>query len=175
MTRCCTQAAIAAVVLTLALPAAAGAGQAPGENPPRTSEKVTEKAAVTVDPMKRQGYSVVLLLGDMKGADAIDSVPHSARKALTDLKDFLPYKNYRLLDSQWALCCSGSAPALTRLRGPDDAEYELELRASPTMVPSSGEAAPLSVRFILREVWDIAPASSNKTELHPDRIRELQS
>ena len=61
---------------------------------------------------------------------AQDTVPVAARKALADMKDFLPYKGYRLLDTQWVLA-SNSGPAITRLRGVDDQEYELELRASP--------------------------------------------
>ena len=34
---------------------------------------------------------------------AQDSVPLAARKALTDMKDFLPYKCYRLLDAAWII------------------------------------------------------------------------
>ena len=45
----------------------------------------------------------MLLLGDLQGADAQDSIPVAARKALTDMKDFLPYKSYRLLDTQWII------------------------------------------------------------------------
>lgn len=169
-------AAVATIALTLASPSPARGGQAPGENPPKTFEKIAEKAPAASDASKRQGFSVVLLLGDMKGPDAIDTVPSSAKKALADLKDFLPYKNYRLLDSQWTLCCSGAAPAITRLRGPDDVEYELELRASPTMFSSSGEPTPLAMRFILRELWDSSSStSSGKTAMHPDRVREMEN
>jgi hypothetical protein len=52
-------------------------------------------------------------------------VPAAARKALGDLKDFLPYKSYRLLDAQWIL---GSQRTISRLRGANDQEYELTLR-----------------------------------------------
>src|SRR4029079_16113536 len=57
-----------------------------------------------------QGFSVVLVLGEMQGTGTgpADSVPPAARKALVDMKDFLPYKSYRLLDSQWTLCCGRS-------------------------------------------------------------------
>jgi hypothetical protein len=33
-------------------------------------------------------------------------VPPAARKALADMKDFLPFKHYRVLDSQWTSCCA---------------------------------------------------------------------
>jgi hypothetical protein len=97
-------------------------------------------------PIQRQGFSVVLLLGDTQGPEAQDSVPAAARRALADMKDFLPYKSYRLLDTQWTLCCSNSPSAITRLRGLEDREYELELRP---IVESTGR---LSVRFVLREL-----------------------
>ena len=108
---------------------------------------------------RRQGFSVVLLVGDMQGGESLDGVPAAARKALADTKDFLPYKNYRLLDSQWTLCCSGSTSAITRLRGVDEQEYQLELRASPapavfdaTRPPASkNDPNALSIRFFLRE------------------------
>lgn len=70
-----------------------------------------------------QGFSVVLVLGDLNGGAAGD-VPPAARKALNDMKDFLPYKGYRLLDAEWIL---GSRGATTRLRGADGQDYELRL------------------------------------------------
>jgi len=73
-----------------------------------------------------QGFSVVLVLGDMQSASSSDNVPPAARKALADMKDFLPYKGYRLLDAQWIL---GSERASTRLRGPEEQEYQLTLRS----------------------------------------------
>ena len=53
------------------------------------------------------GFSVVLVVGDSQGAaGANDTVPEAARKALADMKDFLPYKRYQLLDAAWILCCA---------------------------------------------------------------------
>ena len=46
-------------------------------------------------PGATYGFSVVLVLGDMQGGATADSVPAAARKALADMKDFLPYKSYR--------------------------------------------------------------------------------
>src|SRR6478672_1307087 len=73
-----------------------------------------------------QGFSVVLVLGEMQGTGTSDNVPPAARKALVDMKDFLPYKSYRLLDAQWTLCCGRSMTA-PRLRGLEDQDYDLEL------------------------------------------------
>lgn len=143
----------------------------------QSAEPVKKNVDVS-DTSRRQAFSVVLLLGDMKGGESLEGVPMAARKALSDTKDFLPYKNYRLLDTQWTLCCSGTTSAITRLRGADDQEYELELRANPILAAKGTgfDAGALSIRFFLRELVDTA---SPKSELdrsralsaqHPDRV-----
>jgi hypothetical protein len=108
-----------------------------------------------------QGFSVVLVLGEMQGTGTAENVPPAARKALVDMKDFLPYKSYRLLDSQWTLCCGHSMIA-TRLRGPEEQDYDLEL--DPGASETSGK---WNVRFTLREAISAAgrggPASSSNT------------
>jgi len=108
-----------------------------------TSVSAQPPAPVKVAPASPQGYSVVLVLGDVQNASAGDNnVPAAARKALGDMKDFLPYKSYRLLDAQWIL---GSQRTVSRLRGANDQEYELTLRG----VLSAG--GKLSVNFRLAE------------------------
>ena len=92
-----------------------------------------------------QGFSVVLVLGELQGTAASDTVPPAARKALADMKDFLPYKSYKLLDTQWTLCC-GRSGIVTRLRGPEEQDYDLELDPSPS--ETSGK---WNVRFTLRD------------------------
>src|SRR5262249_60119083 len=47
-----------------------------------------------------RGFSVVLVLGDSQHATTADNVPAAARKALNGMKDFPPYRRYRLLDAQ---------------------------------------------------------------------------
>src|SRR5438067_8792771 len=95
-------------------------------------------------PGAAYGFSVVLVLGDMQGGAPADNVPATARKALTDLKDFLPYKSYRLLDSAWVL---GSGNVSTRLRGVDDQEYNLNLSGGA----SREEPKTLHLSFQLRD------------------------
>ena len=108
-----------------------------------TSVSAQQPAPVKVAPASPQGYSVVLVLGDVQNASAGDNnVPPAARKALGDMKDFLPYKSYRLLDAQWIL---GSQRTVSRLRGANDQEYELTLRG----VTIAG--GKLSVNFRLAE------------------------
>src|SRR6185295_14037381 len=121
-----------------------------------------------------QGFSVVLVLGDTKTATPVDdSVPSAARKALADMKDFLPYKGYRLLDAQWIL---GSTHASTRLRGVDEQEYQLTLRSG---VAADGQ---LRVTFQLLEpgstdaVISAADEGQRRSQLASmqDKMRQLE-
>lgn len=96
-----------------------------------------------------QAFSVSLVLGEMQGTGAADTVPAAARKALADVKDFLPYKAYRLLDSQWTLCCGrpsrGDSPIVSRLRGPEEQDYAVEI------VPTNAGNGRYYVHFSLWE------------------------
>jgi hypothetical protein len=74
---------------------------------------------------------------------------------LADMKDFLPYKGYRLLDVQWIL---GSDRSATRLRGADEQEYQLSLRADALGGPQA-----LRVAFHLQE-----PAAADTTINYTD-------
>jgi hypothetical protein len=118
--------------------------QAPAEIPPPSAPGFHSRRAAMP-----QGFSVVLVLGDIQGASTPDDVPPAARKALVDMRDFLPFKSYRLLDAAWMMCCgqqstSGwSASQSMVLRGPDESEYELKLSTS------RAENARVFVRFSL--------------------------
>ena len=53
------------------------------------------------DPKRVQGFSVLLLIGETQAAAPPENISAPARKALADVKDFLPYKSYRVLDTVW--------------------------------------------------------------------------
>jgi len=114
-----------------------------------------------------QGFSVVLVLGEMQGAGAADTVPPAARKALADMKDFLPYKTYRLLDTQWTLCC-GHSPINTRLRGDEQDYYDLELE--PNRTDTSGK---WYVRFSLRNAPSGGTIAAAQPQLDDNRLAML--
>ena len=106
---------------------------------------------------RQNGYSVVLLLGDAQGSAAGDSLPPapSLRRALTDVKDFLPYKSYKVLDTQWLR--SGS----TRMKGSDDQEYDIDVTGDEIQPnPLHPKAGMLMVVFKLQEVG--APMNSSE-------------
>jgi hypothetical protein len=77
------------------------------------------------------GYSVVLVLGETQGAAAAEGLSAPARKALSDLKDFLPYKSYRVLDTQWIAATDVRALGMHadsgHLRGLDSQDYEFRI------------------------------------------------
>jgi hypothetical protein len=99
-----------------------------------------------------QGFGIVLVLGDVQEGATTDNIPPAARAALSDLKDFLPYRSYRVLDTAWLLASSTTRQAITgRLRGTDEQEYEVVLDRL-ALPPSS-----LQVRFAMSE-----PGSGNK-------------
>jgi hypothetical protein len=104
-------------------------------------------------PAGLQGFGIVLVLGDVQEGGTSDTVPPAARAALADLKDFLPYRSYRVLDTSWLLASATNRPTVTsRLQGPDDQSYEIELDRT-SVAPSS-----LQIRFSMKE-----PAGGNKS------------
>jgi hypothetical protein len=75
------------------------------------------------------GFSVVLVLGSESGdLTPVDRLPAPAARALADLKDFLPYKSFQLLDTQWTI---GSRGFTSRLRGPQGLAYTLTMKGGP--------------------------------------------
>ncbi len=55
-----------------------------------------------------QLFQVVLLRASRKGADDLDGLPKSAEKALSDVRDFLPFKHYVLLDTAMVRLAHGA-------------------------------------------------------------------
>lgn len=124
------------VTCSLLVVAASAGAQAPG------SAAIGSSASAT---SSLQGFSIVLVLGDVQEG-ASDNVPPAARAALADLKDFLPYRSYRVLDTAWVLASSTTRQAVSsRLQGPDEQDYEVTLDRLPV------GPASLQVNFEMRE------------------------
>jgi hypothetical protein len=93
--------------------------------------------SVTYGDFLGSGFSVVLVVGDLTQGTGSVNVPPAAAKALADLRDFLPYKSYQLLDTAWL---TGANRAVSHLRGIDGRDYDLSLEArqiGPTTVAVS--------------------------------------
>lgn len=101
--------------------------------------------AQTPPPNRLQGFSIVLVLGDVQEGGTSDNIPSAARAAIADLKDFLPYRSYRVLDTVWLLASSNEQTSTTRLRGADEQDYEVRLERT-VVTPSM-----LQVQFAMSE------------------------
>jgi hypothetical protein len=92
-----------------------------------------------------QGFSIVLVQGDMAASDGRSNLPEAAARAVGDMKGFLPFRSYHLVDSAWILADSVSGLINAKLRGPDGVDYDVVLEA----LPASGGGQ--RVAFRLRE------------------------
>lgn len=158
--------AIAVAALCLALsPAAVLAQQASSPKPGAAAKPPTPGGQAAPSSRRPgaapQGFSVILVLGDIQGGTTSDDVPPAARKALNDMREFLPFKSFRLLDAAWVMCCGGQwesdrrgsverSRATQVLRGPEDQEYNL-------MLTSARDAGRVSVQFTLTSA--VAPVN----------------
>jgi hypothetical protein len=115
-----------------------------------------ERRVNAFDTIGIHGFSIVLVVGDMQAtAGANETVPGAAKKALADMRDFLPYKNYRLLDAEWMLCCGGSFGAVSgRVRGPEEQDYSYSLTTNGV------SDSKITVHFSMREAPAVAAAGS---------------
>jgi hypothetical protein len=77
------------LVMLIALPLAADDSEAPPAAQP------TPKASSG----RNQLFQVILLRGSTTGSEEIAGLPKNAEKAVRDIRDFLPFKSYKLLDS----------------------------------------------------------------------------
>jgi hypothetical protein len=143
-----TPALLAAQQSTSTAGAARGQGSSSGQGRGSSTTGTARQASTNRDDRARpQGFSVVLVLADLKAVPGEDDVPPAARKALLDMKEFLPYRSYRLVDASWILCC-GNGRTTNRLRGPEDRDYELELTTQPA------DQSRLNVQFSLHDIAD---------------------
>jgi hypothetical protein len=162
-----TRSTIVALALVLALPPATIAAQQA-----RPGVRMNSPASLGI-----HGFSVVLVVGSLSGAGgaASDGVPEAAKKALTDMRDFLPYKRYQLLDAAWMLCCSSLAGSISgRVRGPDERDYRYSV--DPLTVTDS----KLNVRFAIRESTPTSAGSTHASEVglardHPRMIESTRA
>ena len=104
------------------------------------------------------GFSVILVVGHIQGTSS-ENVPDVAKKALSDMRDFLPYKRYQLLDAAWMLCCASYKSGVTgKVRGPNERDYTYQVD------PIGMADSKLNVRFSMREMHDITPIATRNAK-----------
>lgn len=111
---------VAALLLTSGQSALA---QPPAPQPaPRAAEPST----------RNQNLQILLLSAALKpSTTAGPEIPENAQKAVNDLKKFLPFKSYQLVDGAWLSATEGRS-AQARLAGSTGAAYKVELRFRST-------------------------------------------
>jgi hypothetical protein len=68
---------------------------------PAAQEKIARLLAREDAQPRTHGFQIVLLAASAKPSSGGLEVPANVRKALTDLKGFLPFKSYEVLDTAW--------------------------------------------------------------------------
>jgi hypothetical protein len=134
----------------------------------KASRPVPTERGQTLASMGIHGFSIVLVVGATQGATASgsDTVPEAARKALADMKDFLPYKRYQLLDAAWILCCAPNTSQVSgSVRGPDGRDYLY------TVDPGDVVGSKLNLRFVMREVQGVNYTPTVNLEKMSDTAR----
>jgi hypothetical protein len=129
-----------------------------------------------------QGFNIVLVVGENQSSGASsDTLPGGAKRALTDMREFLPYKSYRVLDSQWTSCCSPESvragyPVSGRLQGVSGSSGSTTVLSPRSyqftlIVGESSDRIP--VKFALRT--DEPAARSGQSAVARERERELSN
>jgi hypothetical protein len=161
-----------ALLVVVCSPAAAQSAQGQGQQfqRPNPTRPVIESIG---------GFSVVLVLGESQpsGAAATDALPGGAKKALSDMREFLPYKSYRVLDTQWTSCCStrstttvgGRLEGVVGIPGPNGS-VTLSPRGYAFNIGASMSNTNIPVRFVLM----LEDLYGRRASDSADRARELE-
>jgi hypothetical protein len=114
--------AVLAALLPLAAAVAPPALAQPATAAPRAEPKTTPWPS---EPGVSQLFHVTLVAASKAGGgSATGNLPKGVAKALDDIKDFLPYQSYRVVDSALV---RASREAHPRLSGPDGSTYEADI------------------------------------------------
>jgi hypothetical protein len=91
-----------------------------------THEKIA-RALAKQDRPYTQRFQIVLLGASIKPNGSPTDLPAGAQKALQDLRDFLPYKSYKMLGTAWFQATQGDM-VQGQLAGSEDQTYEYRFR-----------------------------------------------
>ncbi len=166
-----TSALLALVITPMMVPAAhqqRGQGPAPFQPP---------MPAQGMPAPEISGFSVVLVVGETQpstGSGPTQELPAGAQRALGDMREFLPYKHYRVLDSQWTSCCSpksratvaGRLQGVAGVPGPQGA-LNLVSRNYAFSITAGTSSPSITTRFVLG-------LEEPGRGVPPERMRELE-
>ncbi len=165
-------------MLALAQPALAQADRESQALPSaRVWRGVIRQPAATLELERTQRFRVVLIVSSTAADHPLtDNIPADARKALEDMKAFLPFKSYRLFGTGEVAAQRGQ-PATLRISGGDNQTFDVTIArdAPPLLIysadamrakiqdngngPRSDPPAPrLSLTFMLRDASGVSAA-----------------
>jgi hypothetical protein len=138
-----------------------------------THERIARALAKADAAPVTQSFQLLLLAAGTQPSTGGPEMPESARKALADLRGFLPYKGYQLLDSSW-LRATQDKVTEARVVGREGAGYNLKLRFRTT-----GSEELFVDAFTLNEEpsmpWPASEASKGTQGRAPRAARDLIS
>ena len=108
-------------------------------------QQAASGSQVAVEDSKLRGFGVILVLGEIESGRTAGTFTPAAAKALADLKDFLPYKSYRLLDTVWMIGLDGPHQFL---RDADGQKHGFSMRS--TLL------SPSAVKVDMLRLWGVA-------------------
>jgi hypothetical protein len=124
------------------------------EQPATTAQGRAAAPPMSVEDSQLRGFKISLALGEMEQKPPTGDFTVGAEKALADVKGFLPYKSYRLLDTITVFGLSGPHQFL---QGPDGQKHEFFMRA--TLVSAS------AVKVDMLRLWDVADSKGGAATL----------
>ena len=107
-------------------------------------------------------FQLVLLVGSTEGESKLEGVSANVVKALDDIREFLPYKNYRVVDTQ-LMRSAGRMEGL--VSGPEGQDYRVEMGF--TANPEQGKI--LVRRFSLGDYGGRHTISSGRSDTGNDQ------
>ena len=107
-------------------------------------------------------FQLVLLMGSIEGESKLEGVSANVVKALDDIREFLPYKNYRVVDTQ-LMRSAGRMEGL--VSGPEGQDYRVEMgfTANPE------QSKILVRRFSLADYGGMHTVSTGRSDMGSDQ------
>jgi hypothetical protein len=90
-------------------------------------EKIARALAKADASPQTRNLQILLLSATMKAGASTSEIPENAQKALADIKKFLPFKSYQLVDAAW-MSVTEDQGAQGRLGGAGGAAYQVKLQ-----------------------------------------------
>ncbi|HEX9981776.1 MAG TPA: hypothetical protein VGF69_00800 [Thermoanaerobaculia bacterium] len=110
--------------------AAMAPAPSPSPVPAAAPSPLATPAAPRAPQSVTQLFQVVVLHGTMGGVEATENVPRNVERAIEDVRDFLPFKRYRFIDSGLIRLTSGTHGQLI-LDGVNNTTYRVTFSFAP--------------------------------------------